>query len=64
MKRSDRLIGMTQYILEHPMELISLPYFSERYYAAKSSISEDLTIMNQMFRHEGIGYLESVSGAA
>lgn len=64
MKRSDRLIGMTQYILEHPMELISLPYFSERYDAAKSSISEDLTIMNQMFRHEGIGYLESVSGAA
>ena len=64
MKRSDRLIGMTNYILEHPLELVSLPYFTERYDAAKSSISEDLTIMDQMFRHEGIGYLESVSGAA
>lgn len=64
MKRSDRLIGMTQYILENPMQLISLPYFSERFNAAKSSISEDLTIMNQMFQQEGIGYLESISGAA
>ncbi len=52
MKRSDRLIGMTEYVLEHPMELISLPFFSERYQAAKSSISEDLTIMNQMLQHE------------
>ncbi|SEO92772.1 purine operon repressor, PurR [Amphibacillus marinus] len=64
MKRSDRLIGMTQYVLENPMKLISLPYFSERYDAAKSSISEDLTIMNKMFKDEGIGYLESIAGAA
>lgn len=64
MKRSDRLIGMTNYILEHPLELISLPFFTERYQAAKSSISEDLTIMDRMFQHEGIGYLESISGAA
>ncbi|WP_067841285.1 pur operon repressor [Amphibacillus sediminis] len=64
MKRSDRLVGMTQYILDHPMELISLPFFSERYQAAKSSISEDLAIMNIMFKQEGIGYLESISGAA
>ncbi|GGM36732.1 pur operon repressor [Paraliobacillus quinghaiensis] len=64
MKRSDRLIGMTYYILENPMQLISLPFFSEQYNAAKSSISEDLAIMNKMFQEEGIGYLESVSGAA
>lgn len=64
MKRSDRLIGMTEYVLEHPMQLISLPFFSEKYQAAKSSISEDLSIMNQMLKHEGIGYLESISGAA
>ncbi|WP_017470346.1 pur operon repressor [Amphibacillus jilinensis] len=63
MKRSHRLIGMTRYILEHPMQLISLPFFSKQYDAAKSSISEDLTIMNQMLKEEGIGYLESIAGA-
>lgn len=64
MKRSDRLIGMTHYILEHPLELISLPFFSSRYDVAKSSISEDLAIINRMLKKEGVGYLESVSGAA
>mgnify|MGYP005831919465 CR=1 FL=1 len=64
MKRSERLVAMTHYILDRPRELISLPFFSEKYDAAKSSISEDLGIVNKMFQHEGIGYLETVSGAA
>ncbi|GAE94178.1 transcription regulator [Gracilibacillus boraciitolerans JCM 21714] len=64
MKRSDRLVAMTNYLVEHPMELISLPFFSDMYGAAKSSISEDLAIINKVFKEDGIGYLESVSGAA
>lgn len=64
MKRSDRLVGMTNYLIEHPMELVSLPFFSTTYDAAKSSISEDLSIINKMFQQEGTGYLESISGAA
>ncbi|WP_163539371.1 pur operon repressor [Gracilibacillus sp. YIM 98692] len=64
MKRSDRLVAMTNYLIEHPMELISLPFFSETYGAAKSSISEDLAIMNRIFQADGIGYLASISGAA
>ena len=64
MKRSDRLVGMTHYILEHPLELISLPFFTSRYDAAKSSISEDITIINKMFQHEEFGYLESIPGAS
>ncbi|SHN37540.1 purine operon repressor, PurR [Gracilibacillus kekensis] len=64
MKRSDRLVAMTNYLVEHPMELISLPFFSETYGAAKSSISEDLAIINKMFKTDGIGYLESISGAS
>ncbi|MBN8237482.1 pur operon repressor [Halobacillus kuroshimensis] len=64
MKRSERLVAMTHFILDQPRTLISLPYFSEKYGAAKSSISEDLGIINKMFQHEGIGYLETISGAA
>lgn len=64
MKRSDRLVAMTNYLIEHPMELISLPFFSDTYGAAKSSISEDLTIINRRFQEDGIGYLASISGAA
>lgn len=64
MKRSERLVAMTNYLIDHPQQLVSLPYFSTTYAAAKSSVSEDLSIINDMFQHEGIGYLQSVSGAA
>ncbi|MCA0985638.1 pur operon repressor [Halobacillus yeomjeoni] len=64
MKRSERLVAMTHFILDRPRELISLPYFSSKYEAAKSSISEDLGIIHKMFQHEGVGYLETVPGAA
>ncbi|WP_407272209.1 pur operon repressor [Radiobacillus sp. PE A8.2] len=64
MKRSDRLVAMTNYLVEHPMELVSLPFFSNLYDSAKSSISEDLAIVNKSFKQQGIGYLLSVSGAA
>ena len=41
-RRSERLIDMTNYLLEHPRQLVPLTYFAERYGSAKSSISEDL----------------------
>ncbi|MBO8157663.1 MAG: pur operon repressor [Bacillaceae bacterium] len=64
MKRSERLVAITNYLLEHPRQLISLPFFAEQFGAAKSSISEDLDIADQMFQKQGIGKLVSVAGAA
>lgn len=63
-RRSERLVDMTNYLLEHPGELVSLTFFSERYQSAKSSISEDLTIIKETFERGGIGTLTTVPGAA
>ncbi|MCG3086686.1 pur operon repressor [Sporosarcina cyprini] len=63
-KRSERLVDMTRHLLENPHLLIPLTYFSDRYQAAKSSISEDLTIVKQTFEENGTGKLVTVSGAA
>ncbi|MEC6747921.1 pur operon repressor [Marinilactibacillus sp. XAAS-LB27] len=63
-KRSERLIDITNYLLEHPHTLVSLTFFSKRYESAKSSISEDLTIVKKTFLERGIGILETVPGAA
>ena len=63
-RRSERLVDMTQYLLEHPHELISLTSFAERYESAKSSISEDLAIIKKTFRERGYGILETLPGAA
>ena len=36
MKRSERLVDMTKYLMERPHTLIALPFFAKRYGAAKS----------------------------
>jgi purine operon repressor len=63
-RRSERLIDMTSYLLDHPCQLVSLTFFAERYSSAKSSISEDLAIVKETFEQRGIGTLQTVSGAA
>lgn len=63
-RRSERLIDMTNYLLSHPHELISLSLFAKRYESAKSSISEDLGIVKKTFKERGIGLLETLPGAA
>ncbi|KZZ86522.1 MULTISPECIES: pur operon repressor [Bacillaceae] len=64
LRRSGRLVDMTNYMLNHPHSLVPLTYFSERYQSAKSSISEDLTIIKQTFEQQGVGSLQTVPGAA
>ncbi|WP_391206157.1 pur operon repressor [Psychrobacillus sp. L4] len=63
-KRSERLVDMTQYMIEHPHKLIPLTYFASLYQSAKSSISEDLTIIKETFEERGRGLLITVPGAA
>ncbi|QIL46977.1 pur operon repressor [Vagococcus coleopterorum] len=63
-RRSERLVDMTQYLLEHPHTLITLPFFAKRYGSAKSSISEDLGIIKKTFIARDKGFLETLPGAA
>jgi purine operon repressor len=63
-RRSDRLVDMARYMLERPRTLVSLSYFAKRYDSAKSSISEDLSILKRTFQERGTGMLETVPGAA
>ena len=64
LKRSARLVEMTQYLLFRPHSLIPLTTFAERYSSAKSSISEDLAIIKEVFEEEGLGELNTFAGAA
>jgi len=64
LKRSQRLVDMTQFLLEKPHDLLPLSIFADRYGAAKSSISEDLAIIKEVFEGEGMGELQTLAGAA
>lgn len=63
-RRSNRLVDMTRYLLEHPRKLVSLKLFGERYDSAKSSISEDLSIIRRTMAQVGVGKLETLPGAS
>lgn len=62
-RRSERVTVITKYILDRPNKLISLNYFTELFQAAKSSISEDISIVRDVFREFGFGKLETLAGA-
>ncbi len=63
-KRSERLVDMVQYLTSRPHQLIALTQFTERYQAAKSSISEDLQIIKETLQLNGQGELITTAGAA
>jgi len=62
-KRSERLVAITKYLVDHPRELISLGFFSGLFAAAKSTISEDLVIIRDSLDGFAMGRLETLPGA-
>ncbi len=50
LKRSERLVDMTQRLLDNPHTLISLTTFTALYQSAKSSISEDIAIIKKTLK--------------
>lgn len=63
MKRSNRLVAMTTFLLENPGTTKNLSYFADEYQSAKSSISEDLDIADEVLKQQGIGYIYRTSGS-
>lgn len=63
MKRSNRLIVLTQFFLENPHTHTQLPYFVDLCGTTKSSISEDLDIIHDVFEQQGLGILHRTTGA-
>lgn len=62
-KRSERLPDMVIYFLQHPNIITPLNYFSEKFQASKSSISEDLSIIKASFEENNMGSLITYAGA-
>ncbi len=63
-KRSERLVDMTMYISQHPYEKLSYSFFADRYQAAKSSLSEDVAILRETLKQQGLGHIETMTGVS
>lgn len=64
MRRSERLAAMTKILVDRPNRVVSLSEFVERFKAAKSTVSEDLAIIRDVFAACGMGRIETITGAA
>ena len=64
MKRIERTGMIIRVLTENPNKLFSLNYFTERFEAAKSTVSEDIAICRKIVADMGDGEIVTVAGAA
>ncbi|MBL0389089.1 pur operon repressor [Tumebacillus sp. ITR2] len=64
MRRSERIVRLTQILLEQPHRVLSLTEMADKLASAKSSLSEDLAIIREVMEAEGLGTLETQAGAS
>ena len=63
-KRNERIAALTRILVSEPNRVMPFSQFCERFGAAKSSISEDVGIIDEALRQQRLGSLETVAGAA
>lgn len=62
--RNQRVIGITKILTENPNKIITLNIFTEKFNAAKSTISEDIVIVREVLEALSMGKIETVAGAS
>lgn len=63
-KRNERIGAIIKILADNPNKVITYNHFSERFSAAKSSISEDVLVVKKIIENLDMGKIETVSGAA
>lgn len=63
-KRNERIGAMARILTSSPNHIFTLSHFCGMFDAAKSTISEDVELMRQVYRRFGLGEIETVTGAA
>lgn len=63
-KRNERIGAIIKILADNPNKVITYNHFSERFTAAKSSISEDVLVVKKIIENLNMGKVETVPGAA
>jgi purine operon repressor len=64
MKRTDRVCALVKILSDNPNKSFPLGYFCELFEAAKSSISEDISVAKKTVQLMELGEIETTSGAS
>lgn len=63
-KRNGRIGALIKILNDHPNKIFTLNYFTNKFNAAKSSISEDIVVAKKLMEDLKLGKIETISGAA
>lgn len=64
LKRNERIGALIKILSDHPNEIFTLSYFTNRFHAAKSTISEDIVVAKKLMEDLHLGKIETIAGAA
>lgn len=63
-QKNERIGVICSILTENPNQIYTLTYFCDLFNCAKSTISEDLDVIKEMFKNYEIGEIETIAGAA
>ena len=63
-KRTERIGAIVKILSDNPNKIYTLSFFTEKFNAAKSTISEDLLVVKDVFEKLELGRVITISGAA
>lgn len=63
-KRTERIGAIVKILSDNPNKIFTLSYFTNQFNAAKSTISEDLLVVKNVFEKLELGRVITISGAA
>ena len=63
-RRNERMAALSRLLTASPNQIFTLSHFCELFGAAKSTLSEDIDILRDVFETFGLGKLDTVTGAA
>lgn len=64
MNKAERMAIITKTLVENPSKVYTLQHFSDLFECAKSTLSEDMDVLNTVFEQSGCGAIQSISGAS
>lgn len=64
LQRNERISALQRILCDHPGKIFTLGTFTEMLGCAKSSISEDIDIIRGSLEKQGIGTIETITGAS
>ncbi len=64
LQRNERIAALLKFLSDAPGKIFTLGHFTEMFGSAKSTISEDISIVNNLLSKYDFGSIETISGAA